>query len=106
MTPTTMKVAVLTGFGGPEVAQVVQRPVPVLKANQVLIRTRAASINSRDACVRSKTVPNRYKFLMSLVFGFTASRIETLGSVFAGEVAEFGAMVTRFKPGDLVFGST
>ena len=79
MTPTTMKAAVLTGFGGPEVVQVAQRPVPVLKANQVLIRTRAASVNSSDARIRSKTVPKGYKFLMSLVFGFTAPRIETLG---------------------------
>ncbi len=106
MTPTTMKAAVLTGFGGPEVVQVAQRPVPVLKANQVLIRTRAASVNSSDARIRSKTVPKGYKFLMSLVFGFTAPRIETLGSVLAGEVAEVGAKVTKFKPGDLVFGST
>ena len=106
MTPTTMKAAVLTGFGGPEVVQIMQRPVPVLKANQVLIQNQAASVNSGDARIRSKNVPKGYKFLMSLVFGFNRPRIETLGTVFAGRVAQVDASVTKFKPGDLVFGST
>ena len=39
MPPTSMKPAVITGFGCPEVFQVAQKPVPVLKANQVLICT-------------------------------------------------------------------
>lgn len=106
MTPTTMKAAVLTGFGGPEVFQIAQRPLPVLKANQVLIQNRAASVNSGDARIRSKTVPKGYRFLVSLIFGFTKPRIETLGTVFAGQVSKVGARVTKFKPGDLVFGST
>ena len=106
MTPTTMKAAVLNRFGGPEVVQIIQRPVPVLKANQVLIQNQAASVNSGDARIRSKNVPKGYKFLMSLVFGFNRPRIETLGTVFAGRVAQVDASVTKFKPGDLVFGST
>ena len=56
MTPSTMKAAVLTRFGGPEVVQIAQRPVPVLKANQVLIQNQAASVNSGDARIRSKNV--------------------------------------------------
>ena len=106
MTPSTMKAAVLTRFGGPEVVQIAQRPVPVLKANQVLIQNQAASVNSGDARIRSKNVPKGYKFLMSLVFGFNRPRVEILGTVFAGKVVEVGASVTKFKPSDLVFGST
>ena len=106
MTPSTMKAAVLTRFGGPEVIQIAQRPVPVLKANQVLVQNQAASVNSGDARIRSKNVPKGYKFLMSLVFGFHRPRIETLGTVFAGRVTQVGASVAKFKLGDLVFGST
>ncbi|MBT6096971.1 MAG: NAD(P)-dependent alcohol dehydrogenase [Marinovum sp.] len=106
MTPATMKAAVLTGFGGPEVIQIAQRPVPVLKANQMLIQNQAASVNSGDARIRSKTVPKGYEFIMSLVFGFNRPRTEILGTVFAGKVTQVGASVTKFNPGDLVFGST
>ena len=66
----------------------------------MLIQNLAESVHSGDARIRSKTVPKGYRFLISLVFGFTTPRIETLGTVFAGQVSKVGARVTKFKPDD------
>jgi NADPH:quinone reductase-like Zn-dependent oxidoreductase len=101
-----MKAAILTAFGGPEVIQITDRPVPQVKPNQVLVKNHAATVNSGDARIRSKNVPRGYRFLLSLFFGFKKPKKEILGTVFAGEVSSVGADVTEFKPGDLVFGST
>lgn len=106
MIPEIMKSAVLTGFGGPDVVRIANRPVPGLKPDQLLVRTRAASVNSGDARIRARNVPKGFKLIMGLVFGFNTPKIETLGTVFAGDVAAVGANVTAFKTGDRVFGST
>lgn len=36
------------GYGGPEVLQVAERPLPVPGAGEVLVLVRAASVNARD----------------------------------------------------------
>ena len=106
MIPETMKSAILTGFGAPDVIRITNRPTPKPKPNQLLIRNCATSVNSGDARIRAKNVPKGYKFIMGLVFGFNTPRIETLGTVFAGEVLAVGHEVNDFKPGERVFGST
>lgn len=106
MNKKTMKAAVLTAFGGTEVIELAERPVPSITKDQVLVRNIATSVNSGDVRIRAKNVPKGYKFLMSLVFGFSKPRKEVLGTVFAGEIVNVGASVTQLKPGDLVFGST
>lgn len=106
MIPDKMKSAILTSFGGPEVVRIAERPVPQPKPDQVLVRNHAATVNSGDARIRSKNVPKGYGFIMSLVFGFSTPKIETLGTVFTGEVVVVGANVKSFKAGDRVFGST
>ncbi len=106
MTPKTMKAAVLTAFGAPDVIRIAPRSVPTVSANQVLVRNITTSLNSGDVRIRSKNVPQGFKFLVSLVFGFRQPRKEVLGTVFAGEIVETGANVSSFKVGGLVFGST
>ena len=106
MIPKSMKAAVLTAFGAPEVVKIASRPAPKISGNQVLVRNIATSLNSGDVRIRSKNVPKGFKFLLSLVFGFKKPRKEVLGTVFAGEIVKTGADVTSFSVGDLVFGST
>jgi len=106
MIPATMNTAVLTAFGGPDVVRIAKRPIPALKPDEILIRNRAATVNSGDARIRAKNVPKGYGFLMSMMFGFSKPKITALGTVFAGEVVSVGDLVTDFKPGDRVFGST
>ena len=89
-----MRAVVLRGFGGPEVLRLEQadRPEPI--PTEVLVRVRAAGINPVDA----KTRAGR---------GMAAALGEPpliLGWDVAGVVEEVGAGVTRFAPGDEVFG--
>ncbi|MDX7953756.1 hypothetical protein P7D22_21560, partial [Lichenihabitans sp. Uapishka_5] len=46
--PSTMTVIEATGAGGPEVLRPGERPVPVPRAGEVLIRVAAAGVNRPD----------------------------------------------------------
>jgi 2-desacetyl-2-hydroxyethyl bacteriochlorophyllide A dehydrogenase len=96
-----MKAIVYTQYGAPKVLQLreVQKPSP--KANEILVRIKATAVNSGDVRLR-KADP----FAVRLIFGLLKPRINTLGSVFSGEVESTGKLVKRFKVGDRVFGHT
>lgn len=68
-------------------------PTPVPGPNQCLVRVRAVSVNPVDTYIRSGQVQ------MSLPDPFI------IGCDLAGVVAEVGSEVTRFKPGDRVWGT-
>jgi NADPH2:quinone reductase len=48
-----MKVVEISGFGGPEVLEVVDRPEPVAAPGHVLVRVRAATVNPVDVATRA-----------------------------------------------------
>lgn len=79
-------------FGGPEVLEPAERPRPVPGRGEVLVRVRAAGVNPVDRLARSGVAP---------LYGEPPF---TLGTDVSGEVEEVGAEVTRFRPGDEVFG--
>ena len=89
-----MKAIVYTKFGPPEVLhlQEVEKPTP--KANEVLIRIVATAVTKEDPDMRASPGFN----------GLLKPRHPILGQEFAGEVEATGIDVTRFKPGDQVFG--
>jgi len=89
-----MKAIVYTNFGPPEVLhlQEVERPTP--KANEVLIRIYATTVVKEDPDMRASPGFN----------GFLKPRHPILGQELAGEVEATGRNVTRFSPGDQVFG--
>src|SRR5215510_13231617 len=94
-----MKAAVCNRYGSPDFVQIedVERPVP--KDNEVLIKVRAASLNPLDwHLMRGKP------FLMRLLLGLSKPRDTRLGVDVAGQVEAVGRNVTRFGPGDEVFG--
>lgn len=95
----SMKAIVYRCYGSAEVAKVetVARPTP--GANDVLIKVHGASINPLD-WHRMRGEP----YLMRLGSGFGAPHEARLGVDYAGTVEAVGANVTRFKPGDRVFG--
>ncbi len=84
-----MKAYEVQQFGIDNLA-LVEREAPEPKANEVLVRFHAASLNYRDVMVVSGTYNPRMK-LPAVPF-----------SDGAGEVAAVGAGVTRWKPGDRV----
>lgn len=89
-----MKAIVYERFGPPDVLQLkdVRKPAP--KDNEVLIKIYATTIVKEDPDMRASPGFN----------GFLKPRNPILGQELAGEIESIGRDVTRFKPGDQVFG--
>jgi NADPH:quinone reductase-like Zn-dependent oxidoreductase len=94
-----MKAAVRDRYGSPEVVELrdVERPAPA--NDQVLVRVRAASVNRADL----DGITPRPQFVRIFI-GLRAPRNLRLGCDVAGVVEAVGPEVTRFRPGDMVFG--
>jgi NADPH:quinone reductase-like Zn-dependent oxidoreductase len=92
-----MKAAVYIRYGPPDVVRIedVEKPVP--KEHEVLIKVRAASVNPLDEGLM--------KGGGRIVTGLRKPKITRLGVDVSGQVEEVGRNVTRFKPGDEVFGA-
>lgn len=88
-----MKAAVITTPGGPEVLQVEDRPTPIPKAHEILVRVRASALNRADLLQREGNYPAP-----------PGSPADIPGMEFAGEVAGTGVGVTEWHEGDRVFG--
>lgn len=88
-----MKAAYFEKTGGPEVIQYGELPKPEPQAGEVLVRVNAASLNPIDTYIRAGIVnmPRPAKFIP--------------GCDLAGTVELVGPSVSRFKPGDRVWGS-
>jgi NADPH:quinone reductase-like Zn-dependent oxidoreductase len=94
-----MKAAIYTSYGPPDVVRIREVEKPVPKADEVLIKVRAASVNPLDWRLM-KGEPS----ILRLFFGLRKPRFGRPGVDVAGEVEAVGRNVTQFKPGDAVFG--
>ncbi|MDR3652296.1 MAG: NAD(P)-dependent alcohol dehydrogenase [Paludibacter sp.] len=94
-----MKAVVYTKYGSPDVLQFKEVEKPVPKANEILIKIIATSVNRTDCGFR-----NPEYFIVRLVGGLFKPKRKILGSELAGEVEAIGKNVKTFKPGDSVFG--
>jgi NADPH:quinone reductase-like Zn-dependent oxidoreductase len=96
-----MKAIVFSEYGSPDLLQLKEVTKPAPKDDEVLIKVHASSINSWDWEFQSGTT-----LINRLLFGLfkprPAKRI--LGADIAGRVEKIGKNVTRFQPGDEVFG--
>jgi NADPH:quinone reductase-like Zn-dependent oxidoreductase len=107
-----MKAIVFTEYGSPDVLHVEEVAKPAPKDNEVLIKNYATTVNFGDLMARNyKAVsPRQFNMLFlfwlmaKISFGLNRPKNPILGSEFAGEVEAVGGAVTRFKPGDPVFG--
>jgi NADPH:quinone reductase-like Zn-dependent oxidoreductase len=85
-------------YGPPQSLGMVELEKPVPKANEVLVHVRAASVNAADWHVlRGKPLFSR------VTLGLLRPKHQILGGDIAGEVADVGVGVTRFKPGDEIY---
>ena len=96
-----MKAIIATRSGPPEVLQLKDIEKPAPKPDEVLIKVHAATVTRGDVILRKM---HPLLFLPLRLFGMV--RKETPGHEFAGEIEAVGTQVTRFKPGDQVFGTT
>jgi len=95
----TMKAVVQEGSGSADVVHVRDIPRPELKEGTVLVRMRAASLNALD------WHGVHGGLILTIAAKVMRSKDEpVLGVDLAGTVEAVGPGVTRFKPGDDVFG--
>lgn len=87
-------------YGPPDGLQRVEIEEPTPKDNENLVRVRAASVNPVDF----HNLRGRPLF-MRLSLGLLKPKDKRLGVDLAGVVEAVGRDVTRFKPGDEVFGA-
>lgn len=93
-----MRAAVTTRYGPPEAVEVREVPAPSPAHNEVLVRVRASSVCYGDRMLRSGPL------VIRLLSGFRHKH-RILGVDLAGVVEAVGPGVTRFAPGDEVYGA-
>lgn len=95
-----MQAIVYHRYGPPEVLALHDIPKPSPRENEVLVRVRCASVNPYDWHFLRGT-PG----FIRIFTGLTRPKSSRLGADVSGEVESVGPAVTRFKPGDAVFGT-
>jgi len=85
-------------YGNLDQIKIIEVDVPTPKANEVLLRTHASSINSWDWEVIQAT------YWINRVEHKLTSKYKTLGADVAGEAVAVGSSVTKHKVGDQVYG--
>lgn len=94
-----MKAVICPAYGSPDILRLQEVAQPTPKANGVLVKIHAASVNAADwHLLRADP------FLVRLMFGLFKPKVQILGADIAGEVAAVGPAVKQFQPGDAVFG--
>ena len=96
----TMKGWVHRCYGGPEILQFEELAKPTPEDDSVIVKVRFASVNPLDwHTLRGKP------YFMRMDAGIGVPTESELGVDFAGVVDSVGKSVTKFKPGDEVFGA-
>jgi NADPH:quinone reductase-like Zn-dependent oxidoreductase len=93
-----MRAVVYTEYGKPDVLELQEIDTPTIKDDELLVRVHSSSINSWDWDLL------RGKPWLARVGGIRTPQHPVLGADIAGVVAAVGTDVTRFQPGDEVFG--
>jgi len=101
-----MKAAVCRRYGPPATITIETLSDPQPGAGEVLIAVQAAGLTSGDARIRGAHAPAGMGPMIRLAFGLSGPRRPVLGREYAGRVVALGAGVTRYSPGDAVFGIT
>ena len=94
-----MKAIVHDTYGPPDVLQLQEIDRPVVKDDELLVRIRAASLNPYDWHFMTGL-----PYIGRLQFGLLKPKSNGLGADLAGQVEAVGKNVTRFRPGNEVYG--
>jgi NADPH:quinone reductase-like Zn-dependent oxidoreductase len=93
-----MKAIIYTTYGTPDGLELKEVEKPVPAENEVLVKVFAVSLNDWDLGLLDGDFVNR------ILNGVNKPRIQILGSDIAGRIEAVGKDVTKFQPGDEVFG--
>ena len=93
-----MKAVVYTEYGPPDVLQLQEVEKPTPTDDEVLVKIQAVSLNRSDWEMLIG------KPFVRMIGGLRKPRRQILGSDIAGRVEAVGKNITRFQPGDEVFG--
>jgi NADPH:quinone reductase-like Zn-dependent oxidoreductase len=95
-----MKAIVQDTYGAPEVLELRDIDKPAVGDDEVLVRVRAAAVNPADWAIMGGL-----PYIARPVYGgLRKPKNRVRGTDVAGEVEAVGTSVTRFRPGDAVFG--
>jgi len=94
-----MKAIAQDRYGSPDVLEFRDIDTPMAASNEVLVQVEAASVNAYDWHIMRGD-----PYLARLSLGFGRPKMKIRGRDFAGRVAAVGRSVSRFRPGDEVFG--
>jgi NADPH:quinone reductase-like Zn-dependent oxidoreductase len=97
-----MKAIVQEEYGSPDVLKLQEIDMPVVKDDEVLVRVRAASVHP-DVWHVLRGQPYVLRIMGA---GLLKPRNRVPGTDMAGHVQSVGKSVTRFQPGDEVFGES
>jgi NADPH:quinone reductase-like Zn-dependent oxidoreductase len=95
----TMHAIVARSYGGPEVLAHEQIARPTIETDEVLVHVHAAGLDRGVAHLLRGT-----PYLLRLAFGMRRPKHAVPGLDVSGVVVEVGGDVTRFQPGDEVYG--
>jgi NADPH:quinone reductase-like Zn-dependent oxidoreductase len=98
---TTMQAIVQDKYGSAEVLQLRDTDKPAIGEHDVLVRVRAAAVNPADWAIMGG-LP--YIARPAPMYGLRTPKNGIRGTDVAGHVEAVGTAVTRFRPGDEVFG--
>ena len=96
-----MKAMVSTGYGGPEILQLLEVKKPLPDQYQVLVKIMASSLTTAETMMRTG-----YPLIGRLFTGFVRPKNSISGTGFSGIIEQIGERVTRFKIGERVFGES
>jgi NADPH:quinone reductase-like Zn-dependent oxidoreductase len=92
-----VKAIVFERYGSPDVLKIAEVQKPVPKEHQVLIKVHAGAVNPADYVAMDGST--------RLMTGLFKPKLNRLGIDVAGVVEAIGPKVSRFKPGDEIYGA-
>ena len=94
-----MRAIVQDKYGSAEVLELRDMDKPGIGDDEVLVRIRAAAVNPADWSIMTGL-----PYIARMLYGLRKPKNGVRGTDVAGEVEAIGTSVTRFRPGDEVFG--
>ena len=96
-----MRAIIRDSYGPPNVLRLQEVEKPIPKDDEILLKVHSASVNRADSHGLRGT-----PFIARIILGgLIKPKVKILGYDFSGQVESVGSNITKFQPGDEVFGT-